>query len=120
MAEDIEQTEEFKRALTLMEAADEHVFITGRAGTGKSTLLRHYMATTKRRAVVLAPTGLAAVNVGGQTIHSLNFHHVFFKHTTSGHFRIKNVSLNSWTPSSLMKSRWCARTSWMPLTVRCG
>jgi hypothetical protein len=53
-----------------MEAAEEHVFITGRAGTGKSTLLRHFIANTKRRAVVLAPTGLAAVNVGGQTIHS--------------------------------------------------
>jgi len=53
-----------------MEAAEEHAFITGRAGTGKSTLLRHFMDHTKRRVVVLAPTGLAAVNVGGQTIHS--------------------------------------------------
>ena len=69
-AETLEQTEEFKQALELMEAAEEHVFITGRAGTGKSTLLRHFMTTTKRRAAVLAPTGLAAVNVGGQTIHS--------------------------------------------------
>jgi len=66
----IEQTDEFKEALQLMEAAEEHAFITGRAGTGKSTLLRHFMAHTKRRVVVLAPTGLAAVNVGGQTIHS--------------------------------------------------
>ena len=70
IAEDLEQTDEFKQALGLMEAADQHVFITGRAGTGKSTLLRHFIATTRRRAVVLAPTGLAAVNVGGQTIHS--------------------------------------------------
>src|SRR5512143_831790 len=70
MSENLEQTEEFKRALALMEAAEEHVFITGRAGTGKSTLLRHFISNTKRRAVVLAPTGLAAVNVGGQTIHS--------------------------------------------------
>ena len=70
LAEDLEQTEEFKQALALMEAAERHVFITGRAGTGKSTLLRHFMATTRRRVAVLAPTGLAAVNVGGQTIHS--------------------------------------------------
>jgi ATP-dependent DNA helicase PIF1 len=66
----IELTDEFERALALMEAAEEHAFITGRAGTGKSTLLRHYMSKTKRRVAVLAPTGLAAVNVGGQTIHS--------------------------------------------------
>jgi ATP-dependent DNA helicase PIF1 len=68
--ETLEQTDEFKEALSRLEAAEEHVFITGRAGTGKSTLLRHFIANTKRRAVVLAPTGLAAVNVGGQTIHS--------------------------------------------------
>jgi len=66
----IELTEDFQQALALMEAAQEHAFITGRAGTGKSTLLRHFMANTKRRVAVLAPTGLAAVNVGGQTIHS--------------------------------------------------
>ncbi len=45
-------------------------FVTGRAGTGKSTLLRALMATFPGKAVVLAPTGLAAVNAGGQTIHS--------------------------------------------------
>ena len=61
---ELEETEEFKQAIALMEAADQHIFITGRAGTGKSTLLRHFMETTRRRAVVLAPTGLAAVKVG--------------------------------------------------------
>jgi ATP-dependent DNA helicase PIF1 len=66
----LELTDEFKKALQVMEVAEEHAFITGRAGTGKSTLLRHFMAHTKRRVAVLAPTGLAAVNVGGQTIHS--------------------------------------------------
>ena len=70
MTDGIELTDEFKLALQVMEAAEEHAFITGRAGTGKSTLLRHFMLQTKRRVVVLAPTGLAAVNVGGQTIHT--------------------------------------------------
>src|SRR5471032_184724 len=70
MTETLEQTDEFTQALALMEAGEEHLFITGRAGTGKSTLLRHFMGNTKRRVAVLAPTGLAAVNVGGQTIHS--------------------------------------------------
>ncbi|MDZ4759842.1 MAG: AAA family ATPase [Alphaproteobacteria bacterium] len=47
-----------------------NIFLTGRAGTGKTTLLRQLIAAEKDKAVVLAPTGLAAVNVGGQTIHS--------------------------------------------------
>lgn len=46
------------------------MFITGRAGTGKSTLLQHFRSTTKKNVVVLAPTGVAALNVGGETIHS--------------------------------------------------
>jgi len=60
----------FKIALDLMEHSKEHIFISGRAGTGKSTLLRLFMRTTKKNVVVLAPTGVAALNVGGQTIHS--------------------------------------------------
>lgn len=53
----------------------QFVFVTGRAGTGKSTLLREFVKATDAPKVVLAPTGLAAVNVGGQTIHSFfNFH----------------------------------------------
>ena len=45
----MELTDEFVEALALMEAAEEHAFITGRAGTGKSTLLRHFIANTRRR-----------------------------------------------------------------------
>ena len=47
-----------------------NVFLTGRAGTGKTTLLRRYLQAAGERAIVLAPTGIAAMNVGGQTIHS--------------------------------------------------
>ena len=61
---------QFQRALDLMEKTHRNVFITGRAGTGKSTLLNYFCDHTDKKAVVLAPTGVAAINVGGQTIHS--------------------------------------------------
>jgi ATP-dependent exoDNAse (exonuclease V) alpha subunit len=60
----------FKRVLEAMEQTNECLFITGKAGTGKSTLLRHFVATTKKECIVLAPTGIAAINAGGSTIHS--------------------------------------------------
>lgn len=54
----------------LLEDTSAPVFLTGRAGSGKSTLLRDWVAGTKKTVVVLAPTGIAAINVGGQTVHS--------------------------------------------------
>ncbi|MEB4614831.1 ATP-dependent DNA helicase, partial [Leucobacter sp. M11] len=54
-----------------IEHTREHVFVTGRAGTGKSTLLTHLSWHTSKQIVVCAPTGVAALGVGGQTIHSL-------------------------------------------------
>jgi len=60
----------FRRALDLMEGQSRHVFITGKAGTGKSTLLELWRGQTLKRIAVLAPTGVAALNVRGQTIHS--------------------------------------------------
>lgn len=61
---------EFQAALSLVEHTSRSVFLTGKAGTGKSTFLRYITAHTHKRHVVLAPTGIAAVNVGGQTLHS--------------------------------------------------
>ena len=54
-----------------IEHTREHLFITGRAGTGKSTILNHLSWNTSKIIAVCAPTGVAALNVGGQTIHSL-------------------------------------------------
>jgi ATP-dependent exoDNAse (exonuclease V) alpha subunit len=54
-----------------VENTKQHVFVTGRAGTGKSTLLNHLSWNTEKQLVIAAPTGVAALNVGGQTIHSL-------------------------------------------------
>ncbi len=64
---------EYQTLRRLIEHTSQSIFLTGKAGTGKSTFLRHIIATTKKKSVVLAPTGIAAVNVGGQTIHSF-FH----------------------------------------------
>ncbi len=57
-------------ALHYMETGHGHVLLTGRAGTGKSTLLSYFRERTKKQIAVVAPTGVAALNVGGQTIHS--------------------------------------------------
>lgn len=61
---------EKKEAFELIEKTNSNVFLTGRAGSGKSTLLKFLKEKTKKKTVVLAPTGIAAINVGGQTIHS--------------------------------------------------
>ena len=66
----ISLSDEFNEILNHLENSNENLFITGRAGTGKSTLLQLYRNTTKKRVAVLAPTGIAALNVRGQTIHS--------------------------------------------------
>ena len=69
MALKIEINEKFKEAIGAVRDA-KNVFITGKAGTGKSTLLKVIRDNLEKNHVVLAPTGVAAVNIGGQTIHS--------------------------------------------------
>ncbi|HSW57196.1 MAG TPA: AAA family ATPase [Dehalococcoidales bacterium] len=66
----VELNEQFRKALYILENSRQSIFITGRAGTGKSTLLGYFRRNTKKKVVVLAPTGVAALNVSGQTIHS--------------------------------------------------
>ncbi|MBR2830758.1 AAA family ATPase [Candidatus Saccharibacteria bacterium] len=67
-----EQAEVYK----LLEKTRDNYFITGKAGTGKSVLLQYFVEHTKKQIAIVAPTGIAALNVGGQTIHS------FFRLTT--------------------------------------
>ncbi|MCB0635513.1 MAG: AAA family ATPase [Lewinella sp.] len=66
----LELNADFQYALDRMENSRDLLFVTGRAGTGKSTLLQLFRQTTRKRIAVLAPTGVAALNVKGQTIHS--------------------------------------------------
>jgi len=67
---DIEFNKEFSAAYDLLENSGQNVFITGKAGTGKSTLLQYFRDHTVKKVAVLAPTGVAAVNIKGQTVHS--------------------------------------------------
>ncbi len=67
---DIEINDDFLKAVHALEHSDDCIFLTGRAGTGKSTLLRYFKEKTSKNIVILASTGIAAINVGGQTIHS--------------------------------------------------
>lgn len=62
--------DDFRHALDVLEKSDSPIFITGKAGTGKSTLLQLFRSTSRKKMAVLAPTGVAALNVQGQTIHS--------------------------------------------------
>lgn len=71
MAQTIDtNNKEFQDALNLIQYTRQSVFLTGKAGTGKSTFLKYICQNTKKKHVVLAPTGIAAINAGGSTLHS--------------------------------------------------
>ena len=73
---DVENAE-FQHALQIIQFTRRSLFLTGKAGTGKSTFLRHIAANINKKNVILAPTGIAAINAGGATLHSffkLPFH----------------------------------------------
>lgn len=69
-ADEWEATERALLAARFVNSTDRHVFLTGKAGTGKTTFLRQLVQHTHKRHVVLAPTGIAALNAKGVTIHS--------------------------------------------------
>ncbi len=69
--------QEMQKALQIIEFTRRSLFLTGKAGTGKSTFMRHIASTIKKKSIILAPTGIAAINAGGSTLHSffkLPFH----------------------------------------------
>lgn len=65
--------QEWQEAMNIVENSRRSLFLTGKAGTGKSTFLRYVAKHTKKKHVILAPTGIAAINAGGSTLHSF-FH----------------------------------------------
>ena len=92
MNKNIEVNNEFKEALELIANGTPSVFITGNAGTGKTTFLKHFLMHTRKKTVVLAPTGVAALNAGGQTIHSFFY---FKPGVTESKIKKKKLSQNS-------------------------
>ena len=103
---------EFQDALNLIKYTRQSLFLTGKAGTGKSTFLRYICENIKKKHVVLAPTGIAAINAGGSTLHSffkLPFHpllpddpnlsmqkgriHDFFKYTKPHRKLLEEIEL---------------------------
>lgn len=94
---------EFQKAWELLQYTNQSVFLTGKAGTGKSTFLRYITEHTRKHYVVLAPTGIAAVNAGGQTLHS--FFRIPFKPITPNDpdFDRKCLSQRMQYPATLIK-----------------
>lgn len=64
-------TDEMKQAIKLIETTDSAIYITGKAGTGKTTFLKYIVENIQKRFVITASTGIAAINAGGVTLHSL-------------------------------------------------
>ncbi|MBP3776409.1 MAG: AAA family ATPase [Paludibacteraceae bacterium] len=82
---------EWQQALQIVEYTRRSLFLTGKAGTGKSTFLRYVAQNTKKKHVILAPTGIAAINAGGQTLHSffkLPFHPLL---PNDSRYNIRNI-----------------------------
>ena len=69
MPQQIEINPKFEQAMKIIAESQSHLFITGKAGTGKSTLLEYCYENCNKNIVLLAPTGVAALNIKGQTIH---------------------------------------------------
>lgn len=64
------KNQEFLQAIKELQVNNKHVYLTGKAGTGKTTFLKHIKSISKKKMVIVAPTGVAAINAGGETINS--------------------------------------------------
>src|SRR4249920_2576739 len=65
-----EEPNYFQLTADFIQHTGQHIFLTGKAGTGKTTFLKHIKETSGKKLVVIAPTGVAAINAGGVTMHS--------------------------------------------------
>ena len=84
----METNQELRRAWDFVEHTGRSIFLTGKAGTGKTTFLRTVVEQSKKRSIVVAPTGVAAINAGGVTIHSF-FQLPFTPYVPNAHIQSK-------------------------------
>ena len=114
---------ELQNALQIIQYTRRSLFLTGKAGTGKSTFLRYIAAHTKKKHIILAPTGIAAINAGGSTLHSffkIPFHPLL---PNDSMFSVRNIRntlkynsekikiIREVELSSSTRSVWCVPTS---------
>ena len=84
----MEQNNELLTAWDFVENTGRSIFLTGKAGTGKTTFLKMVVEQSRKRPIVVAPTGVAAINAGGVTIHSF-----FQLHNTGSYYSRKKLHL---------------------------
>lgn len=110
----MEMNEESILAWNIIEKTSANLFLTGKAGTGKTTFLKQLKEKSPKRMVVLAPTGIAAINAGGMTIHSffqLPFRHIFRVQPSEVANRNAISSANSSETSSEASTCWSSMKS---------
>ncbi len=119
---ELDFNEEFVAAFEAMEHTGEHMFITGKAGTGKSTLLQYFRQKTAKKVAFLAPTGVAAINIKGQTIHSFFGFKPDVTPEQSVIYRCANAGVkctSSLRRSLLTKYPWYGQTFWIAWIFSC-
>ena len=122
----METNPQLELAFNFLEYTGTSIFLTGKAGTGKTTFLRELKRRSPKRMIVVAPTGVAAINAGGGTIHSFFncLSDLMFRVEPKKTARVKNsLAINSagrksilsgaWICWSSMRSVWSGRICWM-------
>lgn len=92
----------FQMAVEFVNLTTKHIFLTGKAGTGKTTFLKYIQETSHKKLAIVAPTGVAAINAGGVTIHSL-FQLPFGSFLPTSRENIDNISGNFYNKQSLFR-----------------
>ena len=92
----------FQMAVEFVNLTAKHIFLTGKAGTGKTTFLKYIQETSHKKLAIVAPTGVAAINAGGVTIHSL-FQLPFGSFLPTSRENIDNISGNFYNKQSLFR-----------------
>jgi len=104
MIADTEENNPALLASKFINHTHKHIFLTGKAGTGKTTFLKHIVGHTHKKAIIVAPTGIAAINAGGVTIHSL-FQLPFGAYVPANQINTaQHVSLKINDPGSVIKN----------------